>query len=193
MVEVADVKTRSEYPVLPECPAKYHNSLSSASGRYLPEKCICPHAIALLAKRHEARRDDHARKRGKGIGARTSNIKLSAVAPKPISSPNYPDFSGGLCTTKHGMAAAQDGMDDTATLRGIAARERAKALCNAGPCPIRDTICRPWVFMEESPAGSWGGVWGGFDPWNRKGEEVVIIDGKAAVVPYPIVIDGKSW
>lgn len=184
---MANVTVQRGYPVLAECPAGNHNSLSAALARYQVQKCVCPRALELLERRLEWQRNDRARKREKGAGARTTNIKLSAVAPKPISSRTYPDFTGGTCTsTPEGREVAQEGMNDQATLRGIAAREKAKMQCNLGPCPIRDTICRPWVFMEESPAGSWGGVWGGLDPWNRRGEEVVIIDGKAAVIPYVI-------
>lgn len=118
--------------------------------------------------------------------ARFTRIKLPAASSKPVESLTYPDFTGGLCTTARGRKAADIGMNDQISLKGISDRERAKALCNTGPCPIRDTVCRPWVLREESPRGSWGGVWGGLDPWNRRGEELIFVEGIAGVIPYDV-------
>lgn len=114
------------------------------------------------------------------------NLELPRVNPRPITAAYYPDFTGGVCTTPRGIETARTGASTEISLRAIKARARAKALCNVGPCPIRD-MCRSWVLSQEDPPGSWGGVWGGLDPWNRRGLELIIRDGKAQVISYDVI------
>jgi hypothetical protein len=187
-VEVARVAVKGLWPVSETCLAKNHNSLSAARARYSPTPCVCEHALELKRVWDEEREARAAVRRAETANARFTKIKLPGTAPRPIESLTYPDFTGGVCTTPHGRHTAQEGMNDQPSREGIRVRERAKALCNAGPCPIRDTVCRPWVMKEESPPGSWGGVWGGWDAWNRRGQKLVIVDGhgQAGVIPYVV-------
>lgn len=162
--------------VLPECPAPVHNTASAGRGRSGKPKCVCPGVQKLTEEENRRRRASRGERR-----------KLFPKNdPKPIKSLNYPDFSRGLCTTPYGESVARQAVTDLASAKAIAARDLAKAMCNTGPCPIRDSICRPWVLREEDPPGSWGGVWGGLDPWNRRGWELIIRDGKAELIPYGI-------
>lgn len=162
------------------CASKRHNTLNSSYRHGTEEACICPHAVELRSAATAAYRE---RKREVPSAQR---MVMPRPQPQPIAAANYPDFTGGLCTSERGEKTAREGMNDQVSRKGIRDRERAKSLCNAGPCPIRDTLCRPWVLGQESPPGSWGGVWGGMDPWNRRGLQLVFRDGKAETVPYDI-------
>ncbi len=114
---------------------------------------------------------------------------MKVAVAKPIDAQNYPDFTGGACTTVRGQRAALAGMNTESSQAGIHDRERARRLCNAGPCPIRDSICRPWVLTQEQPAGAWGAVWGGLDPWNRRGIELVWDPERRIAVETPFRIE----
>lgn len=166
--------------VLAECLAERHNSLAAADGRRSNGKCVCPHALELVrAKRTQDK--ERLRVRAKS----TSRIKMPHLHPGPITAPTYPDFSGGACTTVRGREAAQAGMNEQPSMRGVNDRQRAKNLCNVGPCALR-VRCRAWVLSQEEPAGSWGGVWGGLDPWNRRGLQLIIVDGEPSVVQFDL-------
>lgn len=112
------------------------------------------------------------------------SIESPRLNPKPVTG-YVPDFSEGLCTSERGVNIARAGLTQEASLRAIRARDDAKALCNAGPCPLL-LMCRAWVRKQESPPGSWGGVYGGLDSWNRRGLRLIIRDGKATVIPYDV-------
>lgn len=174
-----------EHPVLKECPCNTHNSLRAARGTNdgagPRPKCICPHSLALLAVAKEEQRIREAgRMHRVHREAKDPRVRLQPPAPEPVTK-RSPNFSEGLCATPRGMAAADQGMNDQASLSGIAARRLAKNWC--ANCPML-AVCEEWVTTQESPPGSWGGVWGGMDPWNRKGLELIIRDGKAEVIPY---------
>lgn len=112
-------------------------------------------------------------------------IRFPHLSPKPIDTrvARMPDFAYGSCTTELGKKIARAAMTDEASHRAIKARNGAKSICSA--CPILDA-CRRWALTQEDPPGSWGGVWGGLDPWNRRGWELIIRDGKAELIPYGI-------
>lgn len=158
-----------------DCPASNHNTLSASLTRRGHQGCTCPRSRELL---REHRKKYKAR-------VKTHKIRMPQGAPQPITATYFPDFSGGACTTERGQKAALAGMNDQASLKAIKDRERAKALCTVGPCPILAT-CRAWVLGQERPEGSWGGVWGGLDPWNRRGLELVIRAGQAETIPFEI-------
>lgn len=171
------------------CSSDRHNTLTNArkarNARPKEPKavCVCPRALFLLQRW----RGDHDSAERRAVRRRNLNqrgVRLTAATPRPITLAT-PDFRYGLCTTERGQAAAEGGLNDQASRSGIAARERAKNLCNAAPCPLRDR-CRRWVLTQENPPGSWGGVWGGLDPWNRGGTQLTIQDGKAVLIPYDI-------
>lgn len=162
------------------CEAKRHNTVSAATGKSYPKsdpKCICPHAVDLLAA---WRADAPARRQ------MNNTLRLSERRPEPIASmKGYPDFTGAVCATPRGQIAALGGMSVDPSVRGMNRRDRARALCDTGPCPVRDA-CRAWVLAQEKPAGSWGGVWGGLDPWNRAGMQFVIKNGRPTLVPFAL-------
>lgn len=166
--------------ILAHCGARYHNtyaaSRGTARGRPKP-KCICPRAVwisrdywrAMKTRQHD------------GLSA----MRLSKDIPEPTRG-LPPDLRAGVCRRPLAAGVVEDGFNVQLSAAGVARRARAKALCNAGPCPVREQ-CRAWVLREERPAGSWGGVYGGLDPWNRKGQDVVVSeDKKIELVEYDI-------
>lgn len=169
----------------PDCPARVHNSLRAAlgwgSGRKTREKCICLRGQDLLAL-ERIQRNERKKKARDAVKWVKSEAKLEHLKPEETEA-TPPDFAGGLCTSPAGMKIADGGQNDQASRLGIAERAAAKRLCDV--CPLKP-MCREWVLSQERPAGTWGGVWGGLDPWNRKGLEVVIRDGRAGVIPYVI-------
>jgi hypothetical protein len=182
-----DGNGRGPWRILQECPGTTHNSGRSAKGVMRNSigqrpKCICPHALDLMVTvmAEQRRRERERMKRLHRDGKKDPRTRLQPPAAEPVKR-RSPNFAAGLCTTPSGMLAADRGMNDQASLSGIKDRELAKSWC--ANCPMLRE-CRRWVTEEESPAGSWGGVWGGLDPWNRKDLELVIRDGRAAVIPY---------
>lgn len=170
--------------ILAECPARTHNSIRAGigqkSGLNIRPACICPRALDVLGPWLAARKDAEAARMRTIHHRGDPRTRLQPPMPEPVNR-RSPDFTAGLCTTPGGMRAADLGMNDQASVKGIADRQVAKAWC--AQCPML-AECRAWVTAEEKPAGSWGGVWGGLDPWNRKGLELVIRQGKAEVIPY---------
>lgn len=162
------------WPVLAECPAPTHNSLYSARGRPGRPRCVCPHGLELLKNRHRVELPA-AEKRRKGRPTR-----LVVKPPEVV----IPSFERGACMTEKYKNVAHAGQTDKLTRADITARQNAKNVCNS-VCPIRDA-CRAYILAAERPAGSWGSVWGGLDPWNRAGKQVVIVDGRTEIVPYAI-------
>jgi hypothetical protein len=170
----------------PDCPGLTHNSLRSSLGHAGPAgrvkpKCICPHGQDLLMVERGIRRIAEAA-RMRTVHKRSSDprTRLQPPMPEPVEV-RSPNFAGALCTTPRGRKAADAGMNEQPTLNGIASRDLAKAWCASCPLLLE---CRNWVTTQEQPAGSWGGVWGGLDPWNRKGLELVIRGKRAEVIPY---------
>jgi hypothetical protein len=88
-----------------------------------------------------------------------------------LSGNGPPDLRTGKCFSHPaGREAHNNGFNDGMRRDAFAARERAKAWCKL-PCPVLDK-CRAWVMSEESPAGSWGGVYAGMDRWDRTGKPI---------------------
>jgi Transcription factor WhiB len=166
----------SEVEISIYCEASRHNTLESSRKRNGRKPCICPRALELAQQR---RVEERSRRRDR----RRDVSGVPRATPKPIVA-TPPDLSKGLCTSGPGVKIALAGMNDQTSSRAIREREEAKRLCNT--CPIRDTLCRPWVLGQEDPPGSWGGVWGGMDSWNRRGLQLIARNGKAETVPYDI-------
>ena len=160
------------WAILTQCPASQHNSQRAASGRRDGVQCICPRAKA-LHKQMVADRNTH----GRSEAWRESRFLHAGSAPPSVP---MPDMSRGACRTNFGQAMADRGMDISLTSQGVENREQAKGYCELY-CPILER-CRSYVLAAESPKGSWGGVWGGLDPWNRRGKQVVMVNGRAEVV-----------
>jgi len=170
--------------ILAECPSSTHNSVRAARAHVKghgdgTEKCICPRALSLLAA---WRKSSDSLERQRERFARMKKIRLPLQTPAPVSV-RMPDLRGGVCYRPEASKASEGGMNQQASISGIRARNRAKALCDAGPCPVR-AQCRAWCLSNEQPAGSWGGVYGGLDPWNRRNLDLVVLHNKVEVVPY---------
>lgn len=170
--------------ILADCPSSTHNSVRAARAHVREHgddtsKCVCPRSLSLLAA-WRVRSDSPERQRERF--ARMKKIKLPLQIPVPVNT-RMPDLRGGVCFRPEAASAAEAGMNEQASHAGIKARNRAKALCDAGPCPVR-SICRSWCLTNEDPPGSWGGVYGGLDPWNRRNLQIVVRSNRIEVEPY---------
>lgn len=161
--------------ILEDCPAVAHNTSRAAeSGRSGGAKCVCPRAVALREERLR-------RWRASGTSKDNPVVKLSAVNPVPVGK-RIPDLSAGACQRPWNVRIANGGFSVQPTKHGRDLRAAAKSLC--ATCPVLKQ-CREYVTGQERPAGAWGGVWGGLDPWNRKGKEMIITpDDTPRLVPY---------
>lgn len=174
------------YPIKPDCPAPRHNTLNAARGVKSKSStsrrnagcqvsgfppCICDRAVELneifKAKRRERygkRKDapvDPARKLAETERKRRAAIlNMLAAAPRPTVEP--PDFTKAECRTPWGVMA-MDGYVDSPQSDGR--MTAARGVCKV--CPL-NTTCRTWVIAEERPAGSWGGMYAGMTPQNRR-------------------------
>lgn len=90
----------------------------------------------------------------------------------------------GACVTPIGIMNADRGQQTHATAEGIKGREIAKRQC--WDCPVQRD-CLLFVLEHESPRGSWGGVWGGLDPFNRIGKEMIRVEGGTDFVPFSLM------
>lgn len=161
------------------CEAINHNTANaarrSAHGR-TKVACVCPHALYLFEQwRKKMNGRDRRDPRKKGMAL--SLVKPDLVADLP------PDLSAGICRAPTLAEVVDKGFNQLLTKAGIQGRELSKQLCDY--CPVKKE-CRDWVLRDESPAGSWGGVYGGLDPWNRRGKAVVMNGGRVEMVPYVI-------
>jgi hypothetical protein len=75
-----------------------------------------------------------------------------------------PDMGRGRCAGVDADTFRRAQLEDRRTLTAKAV-ERAKTIC--AQCPLAES-CRAYVLGQESPAGSWAGVWGGLDAEQRK-------------------------
>lgn len=164
--------------ILTECPSPFHNTQHSALGRHLGgHKCICPRALHLKATR---------RQNGQPKAPKVARQRLWQYSRFLYSAPNVTiapmpeELNRAACATKEGIPYAEAGMDRHMTKRGMELRQKAKDWCNTA-CPVLDQ-CRAYIEANEEPRGSWGGVWGGLDPWERRGLRLVLIQGKVRII-----------
>jgi len=152
--------------ILAECRSDNHNTLNAARGRSRGSdyKCTCPHARHLFAGRAEY---DRQRSR-----LRPTESKNKYRAPLAYSI-TMPDMSRGACALPEYRAIFHDaslepenGAPADERVRMHEARPKAKRICDER-CPIRDE-CAVYVLTNERPRGSWGGVWGGMTPNDRR-------------------------
>jgi hypothetical protein len=101
-------------------------------------------------------------------------------APNVTIEPMPEALNRGACVTPEGIPYAEAGMDRHMTKRGVEKRQLAKDWCKTA-CPVLDE-CRAYIQANEEPKGSWGGVWGGLDPFERHGLQLVVIQGKVRVI-----------
>lgn len=142
------------WAIAEDCPSARHNTQRASRGADGLPRCVCPHALALRAVRREEQTN------------RTRQVRQGAyyVAAKPVKLP-VPDLSRGACTSGSGRRIARAGQTDATYGWAVKAREQAKEVCR--DCPLVQE-CLKYVMAAESPAGSWGSVWGGLTPDDRK-------------------------
>lgn len=170
----------------PECRSRLHNTLYAAFGRRSDFKCICPRALALgrewQDRQNELRR---LKKESEAKRAQRNAEKIQAMRPaKMIQQPKGhtltpPNLAGGACTQPWSAKDVEGGFNTMASTAGIEARAAAARVC--GVCPLKQA-CLDWVTAAEEPRGSWGGVWGGLDPWERMGKRIAEVDGVVKVI-----------
>lgn len=167
--------------ILPECPNDTHNTARAAEGRRgrmdapVP-KCICPRARAIAEKRLSEWQATRT-------GAPRESLRMRArdVTPDPVNK-RQPDLSAGNCRRPWNLKIVDAGFDTLASRTAVERREASKALCLE--CPML-VACRAYTLAEESPPGSWGGIWGGMDAWNRRGQQMTVSPGgQVKLVPY---------
>lgn len=150
--------------VLDYCEAEQHNSLKAA--RKAPKRCVCPRACDLLAV-HSKRQADLKRAKRAGLAIPPSPVsmrgkKKSNAAPalylSNVIEAAAPDLTGAACTSNLNRVFFD------AALSGDFIAD-AKSVCRS--CPVK-AKCAAWVTKAESPAGAWGGVYGGLSVTDRK-------------------------
>jgi Transcription factor WhiB len=145
------------WAVLADCPAKYHNTLNAARRAAHGGKCVCPGGAAMIE-----------RERVYQSGRPARRILIDSPLRAPQYEQNYktsgavPDLSKGSCRKPWGRPL----LDAAAAVqyRGDATRS-AQFMCSR--CPVRKR-CGEWVAQAEDPAGSWGGIYAGMTPHQRR-------------------------
>lgn len=174
--------------ILTECPSDMlHNTEYAALGRGRAPRCCCPRARYLhkvkLERWAEKKRERRASAENSEERAKRNAERLAAIKPsKMILQPyiydfvKHPNFRGGLCTKPENLATVDKGHNIYANQRGIDDREAAKEMCRR--CPLRESLCLPWITAAEDPKGSLGGVWAALDPWDRMGYKMIMVNGE---------------
>lgn len=174
------------YPIKPDCPAPRHNTLNAARGVKSKSSnlrknhgcqmsgfppCICDHAVELNKAFMAKRRTMYGKRKSAPVDParqlaeserrrRMAILNALAAAPRPAVEP--PDFTEAACRTPRGVMIMDAYMDAPQSEGSVAA---ARGVCEA--CPLNAT-CRAWVIADERPAGSWGGMYAGMTPRNRR-------------------------
>lgn len=100
------------------------------------------------------------------------------------STVRQPDaLAEGLCRILANLSTADKGMNMSTSQEGVKDREAARELCSR--CPARQP-CLEYVVSQETPQGSWGGVWGGLDPFNRRGRAIITVQGGTRMVKFNV-------
>jgi len=165
--------------ILDNCLAPLHNSLRAAEGRNRAPRCICPRALVIRRARQNRWNELRSARRVEGRAIKTIQPGHMIPRANKVTEP-MPDMSQALCRRPDMMKVMDKGFGTGVSEGAQAARQAAKDVCSF--CPIAETVCGPYVERAEKPAGSWGGIWAGRDPWERMGLRLVIKDGSAEVL-----------
>lgn len=161
--------------ILENCPADRHNTAKATRDR----GCKCPRGVALLRAERNRKIGVISEHRSVVREGGKFDSQVFRRVPEKIDHLAAPDWTKAAC--KEYISIADGGFDTEASHEAIARREAAKLLCTT--CPLFEE-CRTWVMEKEQPRGSWGGVWGGLDPWNRQGFEMVLdTDNRVRTIP----------
>jgi len=160
--------------ILDECESRYHNSQTAARGKTRGQiKCVCPRALAVYEQYKAARRArerDYSRERSRRAANSARSVRaVIRHAPQQVTMP-FPFLPGAACQGPGGVETMDRALEAKMTAEGMREIDAAKALC--ATCPVM-AECRAFARDHERPAGSWGGVWGGMDAWQRAGFRLV--------------------
>jgi hypothetical protein len=155
--------TDERWPILADCPSPSHNTARAArgtAGSRRHERCVCPHAVELLAV---YRAGERSRYLSQGRFGSATKARLGRPMKPTIGHDvQHPDLSRGACVDDDGRRV-MDNLRSWGNQRGALAA--ARKLCV--DCPVRRE-CLRWAQEAEKPAGSWGGMLGGLMPIERK-------------------------
>lgn len=170
------------WAISPTCPSRrQHNSSHAAKGSSVAERCDCPRAQVLRAEYLEELKNKRAIAAIAAGRVPASRLpKREPVDSSPVFEPRSPEptsvrppnFLGAACQQPEVAEIVERSFSLYGGAGGIERREEMrKKVC--GTCPlIRE--CAEWVLAAEKPAGSWGGMYGGMDVWNRDGRELYV-------------------
>jgi hypothetical protein len=135
---------------------------------------VCPRALRLLADyKEQSKLTDKAYREIRG-SRKMPNPVIAAFGISTAPKSSDPDWLKGACRAN--TAITDLGFDTTVSADGVRNRAIAKMLCHM--CTI-ERECGDWaVRTEGNDQGSLGGVYGGMDAWNRKGMDLVSVDGR---------------
>lgn len=157
-----------------DCPAERHWTYRAATKGV---RCICPRALRHLE--YGKARLERLNVGRVGLVPREVPVSLPLPSSMPASAEfrrTMPDLSAGACQRRENTLKVEMGEDRSASIIGIYQRELAKEVCTS--CPLSTArACREWVLRYERPHGSWSGVIGGLDPWERSGRRLVHTEG----------------
>ena len=188
------------YPIKPDCPAPRHNTLNAArgvkskssSGRRINGRqvsgfppCICDHAVELNKAFMTKRRARYgARKSAPADPAKVlanaertrrnailNNLAAMSATRRGVETP---DLAAGECRTLRGMVTMDNYVDWPQSEGRVGA---ARGVC--GACRL-SVACEAWVIAAEQPAGSWGGMYAGMTPQNRRDRALAAYENQQA-------------
>jgi hypothetical protein len=163
-----------EWPVLNNCAALRHNTLSAARGQRGKPKCLCPGAKEAYRSWRENRVDDPVQAALRRSLRPGMNSMREALASQP-------NLRGGSCTTPWGFRISDDAFSLEFTKYGFGLRQKAKDMC-VKSCPLL-AECKRWITKaEEADPGSFGGVYAGMDIWDRQGRPIKLVGVKVELI-----------
>lgn len=155
---------RGPWRILDECEAPKHNTLRAHAGRHGRDatrtiRCYCPGSLALYA-------NDIVRRKVAKYRPRPRPIIVSETVPHAM---RVPDLSAAPCRTARGAELVKLWQRSTGTGQQRVGRA-VSWMCNRR-CPVRER-CELFTQVNEYPAGSWGGIYAGRNPAERKADAV---------------------
>lgn len=154
------------FEVLAECPGLLHNSLNAATKGPAAGRCICPKALELKESDQRRRTEEKRLERTERAEEQRGNTSFK----DPAHEKNYrqgvtaPYLPGRKCDTPQGRKIT-DTYNGPASTRPAGILAAHREMCFA--CPER-AGCLAWAMKAELPAGSWGGMYGGYTAAERK-------------------------
>ena len=144
--------------VLPNCPAKNHNTLRASRGNLARNvyPCICPRGRFLFA-------EEAKRRRAKSVAMRHNKKHDPVEKVRESLAAVPPDLYGGACTFGAGQKAHYA---YNQTPKSEEKRKLALDFCHKACVKLKE--CRTYILKAEFPGGSWGGIHGGMTPYERR-------------------------